>query len=103
MQALKDRTEGLVLLTATPMQVHPIEVWDLLNLLGLPREWTAEKFLKFFDDSDSNSRTRPHEDFELLAAMFRAAQDHYGAVTVEAVKRSRAAPPTWPRRGCSTR
>ena len=36
MQGLKDRTQGLVLLTATPMQVHPIEVWDLLHLLGLP-------------------------------------------------------------------
>ena len=37
MQGLKDRTQGLVLLTATPMQVHPIEVWDLLRLLGLRR------------------------------------------------------------------
>ena len=35
MRELKERTEGLVLLTATPMQVHPVEVWDLLNLLGL--------------------------------------------------------------------
>ena len=32
MQGLKDRTQGLVLLTGTPMQVHPVEVWDLLNL-----------------------------------------------------------------------
>ena len=29
MQGLKDRTQGLVLLTGTPMQVHPVEVWDL--------------------------------------------------------------------------
>ena len=36
MRALKERTQGLILLTATPMQVHPVEVWDLLNLLGLP-------------------------------------------------------------------
>ena len=50
MRGLKERTEGLVLLTATPMQVHPIEVWDLLDLLGLPPEWTAEAFLRFFDD-----------------------------------------------------
>ena len=47
MQGLKDRTQGLILLTATPMQVHPIEVWDLLNLLGLPPEWTARAFLAF--------------------------------------------------------
>ncbi len=41
MRALKACTQGLVLLTATPMQVHPVEVWDLLDLLGLPPEWTA--------------------------------------------------------------
>ena len=23
-------------MTATPMQVHPVEMWDLLNLLGVP-------------------------------------------------------------------
>ena len=50
MRVLRDRTQGLVLLTATPMQVHTIEVWDLLDLLGLPPEWTAQAFLKFFDD-----------------------------------------------------
>ena len=48
MRALKTRTQGLVLLTATPMQVHPIEVWDLLDLLGLPPEWTGAAFLDFF-------------------------------------------------------
>ncbi len=32
-------TSGLILMTATPMQVDPIEVWDLLNLLGLSGEW----------------------------------------------------------------
>ena len=36
MRGLKDRTKGLVLLTATPMQVHPVEVFDLLSLFGLP-------------------------------------------------------------------
>ena len=32
MLSLKDKARSLVLLTATPMQVHPVEVWDLLNL-----------------------------------------------------------------------
>ena len=50
MRGLKERTDGLVLLTATPMQMHPVEVWDLLNLLGLPPEWTDDAFLRFFDD-----------------------------------------------------
>ena len=48
MQGLKKRTEGLVLLTATPMQVHPIEVWDLLDLLGLPPEWNAQGVSRLF-------------------------------------------------------
>ena len=50
MRELKNRTQGLLLLTATPMQVHPIETWDLLALLGLPAEWTESAFLQFFED-----------------------------------------------------
>jgi len=29
---IKERTLALLLLTATPMQVHPVEVWDLLSV-----------------------------------------------------------------------
>ena len=49
---LKDRTRCLYLLTATPMQVNPIEVWDLLKLLGLEGRWGAseENFLRFFEE-----------------------------------------------------
>ncbi len=48
--ALKERTRGLLLLTATPMQVHPVEVWDLLRLLGMGGRWGAdsEEFQRFF-------------------------------------------------------
>ncbi len=42
LQALSYRTEFLLLLTATPMQVHPIEVWDLLSLLGLSGRWMLQ-------------------------------------------------------------
>lgn len=35
MQQLKKKTKALILLTATPMQIDPIEVFDLLNLVGL--------------------------------------------------------------------
>jgi len=47
---LKDRTQSLLLMTATPMQVHPVEVWDLLRMLGLGGRWGAAKgnFLSFF-------------------------------------------------------
>ena len=85
MQGLKDRTEGLVLLTATPMQVHPIEVWDLLNLLGLPPEWTGKAFLDFFDDV---AQPNPSvEAFDRMAGLFRAAERAYGDVETEDVQR----------------
>ncbi len=49
---LKDRTQGLLLITATPMQVHPVEVWDLLCTLGLGGRWAASEgnFLRFFEE-----------------------------------------------------
>ena len=36
---LADKTRGLLLLTATPMQVDPAEVLDLLKLLGVGGKW----------------------------------------------------------------
>ena len=81
MRRLKERTRGLVLLTATPMQVHPVEVWDLLDLLGLPQEWTAEAFLSFFDDLEQPS---PSPDaMERMARLFRAVEHSYGSITTE--------------------
>ena len=81
MQGLKDRTEGLVLLTATPMQVHPVEVWDLLNLLGLPPEWTARAFLEFFDDIE---QPNPSSDaLDRMARLFQSVERHYGEVMQE--------------------
>ncbi len=51
-RGLRDRTRCLYLLTATPMQVHPVEIWDLLKLLGLGGRWGAgeENFLRFFSE-----------------------------------------------------
>ncbi|MFM8277587.1 MAG: DEAD/DEAH box helicase [Cyanobium sp.] len=49
MQQLRSRTRGLLLLTATPMQVSELEVWDLLCLLGMPSEWTEQAFERFFE------------------------------------------------------
>ncbi len=78
MRRLKDRTAGLVLLTATPMQVDPIEVWDLLALLGLPPEWTADAFLGFFEDAGPGN---PSPDaMERLTRLFRSAEARYGEV-----------------------
>lgn len=87
-QRLKDRTQALLLLTATPMQVHPVEVWDLLSLLGLPPEWQEEAFLKFCEAVDHPSPSP--EDMEFLAAMFRATEHRYGSASEQDAKRAGA-------------
>lgn len=76
MQRLKDRTQGLILLTATPMQVHPVEVWDLLNLLGLPREWNEKAFLDFFETVEHPNPS--HESFERAARLFQSLEGQCG-------------------------
>jgi SNF2 family DNA or RNA helicase len=85
MLGLRDRTKGLVLLTATPMQVDPVEVWDLLALLGMPPEWTPDAFRSFFDVA---ARPNPsHAEFERLATLFRATEATFGPVLPEHVTR----------------
>ncbi|MDR7416910.1 MAG: helicase-related protein [Armatimonadota bacterium] len=46
---LAHRTRGLLLLTATPMQVHSVELYDLLRQLDLPPAWAVSegRFLRF--------------------------------------------------------
>ena len=81
MQGLKERTRGLILLTATPMQVHPIEVWDLLNLLDLPTEWSAKAFLGFFDDLEQPNPSS--EAIDRMARLFQSVERCYGEVQTE--------------------
>lgn len=83
MRELKARTQGLILLTATPMQVHPIEVWDLLDLLGLPSEWTETAFLDFFKEVNQPS---PSADaLDRMARLFQTVERRYGEVSRDAV------------------
>ncbi len=84
-QRLQERTQGLVLLTATPMQVHPVEVWDLLSLLGLPESWSSQAFVKFFDKVAQGNPS--HEELEELARLFRAAEAHFGETKLEDARR----------------
>ncbi len=78
MRCLRERATGLVLLTATPMQVHPVEVWDLLDLLGLPPEWTAASFLSFFDDVEHPNPST--QAMDRMAALFQAVERSYGTL-----------------------
>ena len=86
MRELRNRTQGLLLLTATPMQVSPLEIWDLLDLLGLSSEWHPQAFLDFFDHA---SRPNPsHEQLRQMAALFRVTEREYGALAEdEALRR----------------
>ncbi|WP_319421500.1 DEAD/DEAH box helicase [Pleurocapsa sp. FMAR1] len=59
MQQLKSKTESLILLSATPMQIDPIEIFDLLDLLGLEGHWSCgENFCEYF----SSLSTQPDSD-----------------------------------------
>ncbi len=78
---LKHRTQGLVLLTATPMQVHPIEVWDLLNLLGLPENWTSDAFLQFYKDIEQPELSNDAAD--RIANLFQSFESKYGQVELK--------------------
>lgn len=85
MRKLRERTQGLLLLTATPMQVSPVEVWDLLTLLGLPQEWDARAFIAFFEQA---AKPMPsHEEMKSMARMFRAVETVFGETTVEEAQR----------------
>ena len=85
MRALKERARGLLLLTATPMQVHPVETWDLLDLLGLPSAWSAAAFLRFFKDVEAPNPSAAA--MERLAALFRSVERAFGEVSREEAER----------------
>lgn len=85
MRGLRQRTQALVMLTATPMQVAPVEVWDLLDLLGMPPEWHSNAFVRFFQDIETPNPSNAALDN--LAAMFRACEAAWGALTLEDLKR----------------
>jgi superfamily II DNA or RNA helicase len=85
MQALRHRTDGLILLTATPMQVSPIEVYDLLSLLGFPPAWHVQAFLDFFTYAAKPNPS--HAELAHMASLFRAVEQTYGEVSLEEAQR----------------
>jgi len=85
MKRLREKTKGLILLTATPMQVSPVEVWDLLDLVGLPSQWNAKAFMNFFE---TVAKPNPgHEEMSYLAGLFQAIETAYGEVSLEEARR----------------
>jgi SNF2 family DNA or RNA helicase len=50
LERLREHTQTYYLLTATPMQLHAGELYDLMTLLDLPGGWdTRDKFVEFFE------------------------------------------------------
>ncbi|MFW6213769.1 MAG: SNF2-related protein [Spirochaetota bacterium] len=69
LEMLSDKTDALVFLTATPMQVSPTEVYDLLRVLGLPSEWSESAFLKYYEVLGASSPS--NDELSFAAKMFR--------------------------------
>ena len=51
LRKLSEDTKGLLLLTATPMQIDPAELWALLQVLNSEAGWTESEFREFYDTS----------------------------------------------------
>lgn len=85
MRSLRRRADGLILLTATPLQVHASELWDLLDLLGLPAAWTPDAFVRFFAEVSKEPVT--NDSLDWLSALFRANEAHFGEVSREEAER----------------
>ena len=75
MRRIREKTRSILLMTATPMQVHPVEIWDLLQLLGMPTEWTDKVFVEYFE---STAKNPDEKELFRLTRLFRAVEKMYG-------------------------
>lgn len=67
LRKLKHRTRALALLSATPMQLDPIEIFDLLDLLGIEGIWADGHFFCWYFASLTEPARK--EALELWARM----------------------------------
>lgn len=78
LNALAERTKGLLLLTATPVQLELHELYDLLQPLGLPDVWRDRDrfrdFIQFLADDEPDWRFL----FDLAAKSAQFYQDLFG-------------------------
>jgi ERCC4-related helicase len=73
---LKLQTQGLIFMTATPIQLSRKELWDLLMILELPGTWQdEERFDRFFREIDER---RPDWRF-----LFEIVQESISAYSVD--------------------
>ena len=69
--------KALFLATATPMQMHPHEAWDLVELLGLPGQWatSSEQFIRYFDEVREEWKRRQWNFLSTMAKDFTHDQN----------------------------
>lgn len=82
---LRARTSGLVLLSATPLQTNALELYDLLSLLGLPEDWDAVSYERYFEALGQGHI--PVDRFEECARLYRSTEAHFGELTDERAAR----------------
>lgn len=84
------KARAILLMTATPMQVHPVEVWDLLRILGLGGKWGAaeEHFLRFYTEL-----MQPFEevDWDFVFALVRDYLEQGGQLDEQFAEQARQA------------
>ena len=86
---LKYKTGGLLLLTATPMQINPVEVWDLLGILDIGGKWGASEdyFVRYFKEL----RLRPEEmDWHFMLDMINDYFASGGEIDQDFARRAEA-------------
>jgi len=84
------QAKAILLMTATPMQVHPLEVWDLLKVLGLGGKWGADEgnFLHFYQEL-----MKPFEevDWDFVYEMVKDYLEYGGQIDPEFAEKARNA------------
>lgn len=69
MQQLTEKTKSLILLSATPMQIDAIEVFDLLYLLGLQGHWSyGDNFCGYFESLQQNPKPQTLDFWQLMCS-----------------------------------
>ncbi|WP_028962639.1 DEAD/DEAH box helicase [Sulfobacillus thermosulfidooxidans] len=66
-----------LLLTATPLQLHPIELYDLFQVLGIPGPWADENWFRTFYAGLENLRAGQWESLPQVLNMMRTILQHY--------------------------
>jgi SNF2 family DNA or RNA helicase len=75
LQQLPQKTDSLLFLTATPMQVSPTEVYDLIRILGLPDSWTETSFLRYFEIAATDNAS--NDDLKFASGLYRDLEDAF--------------------------